>query len=421
MSPIPIAYFTTRFPVRSETAVIREMHELEAAGYRISVFSLKRSDFGIIHDPKADAFRERIVDITPGLLVRAAAGHLTHILTLDRNYFRTLGQTLRGGGRHLPKLMWLFIAAPGLAAAAQRLGARYVHANFASYQAYAAWVVHRLTGIPYGFTMHAHDIFLHRFMMQEKAADAALVASISTYNTRFLRESDGIAGEQIHVVRCGVDLSEFPYVARTSGGDPFRVLAVGRLQETKGFVHLVRASALLRGHFGFQVEIVGEGPEHAALEAEIRSAGIATEVRILQRVGHAELLQAYRTADAFVLPCQQLASGTMDGIPATLMEAMASGMPVISTGISGIPELVEDGVTGLVVPPSDPPALARAITRLRAEPDLRQRLAREGRRRVEESFDIRSNAAGLARRIGEIVAREGRGAADAARLRAPAR
>jgi glycosyltransferase involved in cell wall biosynthesis len=252
--------------------------------------------------------------------------------------------------------------------------------------------------------VHAYDIFLHRFMMREKVADAALVACISAYNIRFLRETDGVEGEQIHLVRCGVDLAEFPFVERAAGGNPFRVLAVGRLHEMKGFIHLVRASGLLRGRFPFQVEIVGEGPEGAALASEIRALGVANEVRILSRIGHAELLDSYRTADAFVLPCLRQRSGNMDGIPATLMEAMASGMPVITTGISGIPELVEDGVTGLLVPPSDPAALARAIERLRAEPDLLRSLSRAGRRRVEESYDIRRNAAELGRRIETIVA-----------------
>jgi len=405
MTPVTVAYFTTRFPVRSETAVIREMHELETHGFRVIVFSLKRSDFGGIHDPKADAFRDRTFDITPALLARALAGHLSRWLTLDGSYFRTLGQTLRGGGRHLPKLLWLFLAAPELANQVQRHDARYLHANFGSYQAYAAWLVHRMTGIPFGFTVHAQDIFLNRFMLREKAADAALVASISDYNIRFMREVDGVEGKQIHLVRCGVDLAEFPYVERGAASNPLRVLAVGRLHIMKGFIYLVRAARLLQGRIPFAIEIIGDGPERAALEAEIGAAGLSSVVRIRPRVGHAELLGAYRTADAFVLPCKRLPSGDMDGLPATLMEAMASGMPVITTGISGIPELVQDGLTGLLVPECDPAALAGAIERLRTEPGLLGSLSREGRRRVETAFDIRRNAGELARRIEAIVGR----------------
>lgn len=403
MTPLPIAYFTTRFPVRSETAVIKEMHELERLGFRITVYSLKPSDFAGIHDPKADAFRDRTVDLRPGLLGRAAAGHLARLARFDAAWWGTLAQTLRGGGRHLPKLLWLFLAAPGLAADARLRQARYLHANFGSYQAYAAWVVHRLTGIPFGFTVHAQDIFLNRFMMREKAADAALLASISEYNIRFLRDTDGIEGPQVRLVRCGVDLAEFPFAERRGASDPMRILAVGRLQEMKGFVHLARACALLRGSFRFQVDIVGEGPEQAAIEAAIREGGVQDSVRILARVGHADLLAAYRTADALVLPCQRSSSGTMDGIPATLMEAMASGMPVVTTAISGIPELVEDGVTGLLVRPGDAEGIAAALRRLRSDPDLMARLSREGRRRVEAAFDIRRNVADLAAVIAGIA------------------
>lgn len=406
--PIPIAYITTRFPVRSETAVIKEIHELDEGGFRIAVISLKPSGFQDHHDPKADRFRDRTVDIDVPLLTQAVAGHLRCALLRPAAWWGGLFLTLRRGGGHLPKLLWLFLLAPGVAREVSRRKVRYVHANFGSYQAYVAWLIHRLTDTPFGFTVHAQDIFVNRFMMQEKAAEASILASISEYNIRFLEEQEGIRGAQVVLVRCGVDLEEFPF--REAGGvaPPLRIFSVGRFSEKKGLIHLVRACAELRPGLDYRLDLVGKGKEEENLRHEIRRLGLEERVAMRSGVSQPELLAAYRAANVLVAPCQQARNGDLDGIPATLMEAMALGVPVVTTAVSGIPELVEHDRTGLVVPPEDPAAIARALERLVDEAELGPRLSRAARRRVEEDYDIRRNA----RRMGELIRSvvEGRGA-----------
>ena len=387
-----VAYVTTRFPVRSETAVIKEIHELEAAGFEITVFSLKRSSFGGLHDPKADRFRGRTLDVGPGLVLRAIAGHARYVLRRFPAWAGTLIATFRGGGRHLPKLLWLFLISPGVAEQIRRREVRYVHANFGSYQAYVAWVVHRFTGVSYGFTVHAQDIFVNRFMMREKAAEASILASISEYNIRFMEENDGIKGPQVVLVRCGVDLEEFPFQEPRPGSSPLRIFTVGRFSEKKGLIHLVRACARLRPGIGCSVLLVGKGEEEARLRSEIARLDLGAQIELRSGISQEQLVDAYRQAHVMVLPCQRAANGDLDGIPATLMEAMALGIPVVTTAVSGIPELVAKERTGLLVPPEDPEAIARALERLVDDPGLGPRLARAARKHVEKDYDIRRNA-----------------------------
>ena len=400
-APIPIAYVTTRFPVRSETAVIKEIHELEKTGFHVTIFSLKRSSFADIHDPKADPLRERTLDVGAGMVLRALVAHLRFGFRRPGAWGGTLLQTLGGAGRHLPKLLWLFLIAPGVAAEVVRRDVRYVHANFGSYQAYVAWVVHRLTGIPYGFTVHAQDIFVNRFMMREKADEASILASISEYNIRFLAEKEGISGSQLVLVRCGVDLAEFPFQEPPTPAEALRVFTVGRFSEKKGLLHLIRACARLRPGIEYRVDLVGKGEEEPRLRREIAELGLGSRVVLKSGVSQSDLLGAYRSSHAMVLPCQEARNGDLDGIPATLMEAMALGVPVITTAVSGIPELVEHDRTGLVVSPEDPDAIARALERLVDEPALGPRLARAARRRVEQDYDIRRNA----RQMGALIRR----------------
>jgi glycosyltransferase involved in cell wall biosynthesis len=307
--------------------------------------------------------------------------------------------TLRRGGRHLPKLLWLFLLAPGLASEVARRRVRYVHANFGSYQAYVAWLIHRLTDTPFGFTVHAQDIFVNRFMMAEKASEASILASISEYNIRFLEQQEGVRGPQVVLVRCGVDLDEFPFREAGNVTLPLRIFSVGRFSEKKGLIHLVRACAALRPGLDYHLDLIGKGEEEENLRREVQRLGLEERVAMRSGVSQQELLAAYRRADVLVAPCQRARNGDLDGIPATLMEAMALGIPVVTTSVSGIPELVEHDRTGLIVPPEDPPSIARALERLVDEPGLAPRLSRAARRRIEEDYDIRRNA----RRMGKLI------------------
>ena len=245
----------------------------------------------------------------------------------------------------------------------------------------------RALRVPFSFTAHAHDIYLDPQLLGEKLREARFAATVSRYNREWLAERYGRAAvERLHVVRCGVPQRDL--VLRPEGRSSDLVLAVARLEPIKGLVYLVEACALLRdrGH-RFRCEIVGEGAERPALEAAIRRhrlGGIVTLTGVLPQDGVRARLDR---ATVFVLPSVITPQGDRDGVPVALMEAMAAGLPVVSTTVSGIPELVEDGASGCLVPPNDAVALAGSVERLLVDADLRHRLAEAARRVVERDFD----------------------------------
>jgi glycosyltransferase involved in cell wall biosynthesis len=253
-------------------------------------------------------------------------------------------------------------------------------------------VVSQLLGIPFSFTAHAWDIFKEQAMLPSKLLAADFTVTISKYNLQFLSQLCPTAADRIHVIRCGVNLARFSYRNEYPSASPPHILSVSRLTEKKGVVRIIEACVLLRDQgIDFACTIVGDGPQRAALQRLITARRLQNRVKLVGGLVQSELRELWQRAHVFVLPCTIASDGNRDGIPIALMEAMALGVPVISTTISGIPELIEDGVSGLLVPPDDVDALGQAIVRLLSEPKLATRLAREGRHCVEREYDVRQN------------------------------
>jgi glycosyltransferase involved in cell wall biosynthesis len=290
----------------------------------------------------------------------------------------------------------VFVKAAPLAREAAREGVDHVHAHFASHPATAAWVVHRLTGTPFSFTAHANDLFVAPVLLERKAADARFVAAVSEYNRRYLL--DRCPGARVELVHCGVDVERLsPHELDGRAAD--QVLCVASLQPKKGHADLVDAVALLAERRpGVSLELVGEGPERERIESRARERGVAARVRLLGARPAEEVRDRLARARAFALPSVRLPSGRMEGIPVALMEAMAAGVPVVATRLSGTPELVQDGVTGLLVEPHAPEALAAALERLLSDADLAAELSRNARALVEQSFSLTTEA----RRLGDL-------------------
>jgi Glycosyltransferase Family 4 len=204
-----IAYLTTAFPVRSETGVIREMHILDQELFDVHVFSIRPLSFHGIYEPKANAFKTRAAGFSSEVALEGALATAKRLAHGERGFLSALKTTFERSGTLLPKTLAILVLATGLAARVEALGISYLHANFASLQAFAAWVVHHLTGISYGFTMHAYDLFEQGFMMEEKVRDASVVVSVSQYNVRYIQQRWGIATHGIHVIHSGIDLCEF--------------------------------------------------------------------------------------------------------------------------------------------------------------------------------------------------------------------
>jgi glycosyltransferase involved in cell wall biosynthesis len=275
----------------------------------------------------------------------------------------------------------------------------HLHADMAHAPATVGWLAATLLDIPFSFTGHANDLFERRAALRAKLADAAFVVCISTFH-RDLYLREGAPPDRLHVLHLGTDVERFALV---EPGDPSppRILAAGRLVPKKGFPVLVDACALLaeRGR-EFRAVIAGSGPQLDALRARVRERGVADRVEIPGEPVLQDALPGFLGGGSvFCLPCVRDPAGDMDGLPLVLAEAMASGLPVVSTRLAGVPDLVRSEQTGLLVEPGDPRALADALDRLLRDDALRRRLAAAGRAFVRAHFDERWFLDALAERI----------------------
>jgi glycosyltransferase involved in cell wall biosynthesis len=384
-----LAYVLSRYPKLSETFVADEIAALERRGTPVAVYAL-RSGHGVA------ATRPAVV---PGILEIVAAQLVWGV----RAPGRLLGVWAavarhRGSLRQLAEALHSVAAAAALALRLRRSGVTHVHAHFATHAALAAWAIRRLTGISYSFTPHADDLFVRRPMLAEKVADAAFVVAISAFNRRHLTEALGAAATaRVRVLHCGVPTAMFP-VLPPSSARPFTILCVGRLEEKKGQLHLIEACRhLLARGVDFRCVLVGDGAQRAALERARGAAGLGDRVALLGAQPRERVRALLGEAHAFALPSVVAPDGRAEGIPVALMEAMASGRPVVSTRTSGIPELIEHDRSGLLVAPGDAVALADALGRLHADPGLAASLAERGARAVRARFDLDTNVDRLAR------------------------
>jgi glycosyltransferase involved in cell wall biosynthesis len=386
-----------------KTFVLYEILAVEAQGLRVELYPLQR-ERAARTQPEATPIVER-AHFSPLLSAGIAASHVHFLLRRPLAYLAALGALLRhnaGSPRYLAGAIAFFPKAVHWARRMQRDGVTHVHAHFASHPAAVAFVVHRLTGIPYSFTAHGSDLHRDRHMLREKVAEAAFVVAISQYNRDvILAECEGSDAEKVVVIHCGVDGEVFRPVPPVSRDDEsVRLLSTGTLHAVKGQSVLLEACRLLRERgVPFRCDLVGDGPDRRLLERQARRSEIEDAVHFHGARTRAEVVEHLREADVFAAPSVPTSDGRREGIPVALMEAAACGRPAVASRLSGIPELVVDGETGILVPPGDAGALADAIERLAADPAARERMGRAARARVMREFELVSSARELARRF----------------------
>jgi glycosyltransferase involved in cell wall biosynthesis len=406
-----IAYVMSRFPKLTETFVLFEIVALEDAGHAVEVYPLLRERQPVMH-AAASRFVER-AHYLPVISIGILGSQIHFLLRHPRRYLGALAAVVRGtwGSRNfLLGGLGIFPKVAHMARLMDADGIDHVHCHFANHPALAGFIIGRLTGIPYSFTAHGSDLHVDRHMLCTKVAEADFVVPISNYNRDLIVSECGAASAaRLVVIHTGVDTDHFRPRPRPSMAGPFTIACVGTLHEVKGQVHLVRACSRLAAR-GTNVvcHLVGDGPDRPMLEREIAAAGLEGKVVLDGMMDRDALASLLAECDVLVAPSVPTAEGKREGIPVVLMEAMSSGLPVVASRLSGIPELVEDEVSGLLVEPGDADGLADALARLEHDPALRERLAESGRRTVTAEFDVRENARRLVEQIGHAPSQAGR-------------
>jgi glycosyltransferase involved in cell wall biosynthesis len=401
-----LAYIVSRFPKISETFILYEIVELRNLGFEVDIFPLIREKEAVQH-PEVEALAGR-THYQAILSVQVILSQFYWMVKRPGTYFSTFWNVIKGNSRSLKFLIRgiaAFLLAGVFSRHIQRARIGHVHAHWATHPALAAYVIHRLTGLPYSFTAHAHDIYVDQSMLSEKIAASEFVVTISEFNRRFLT---GLYGEQlgrkIDVIHCGIDLDVFHARQANSTSDVFTLICVASLEEKKGHRYLIEACGqLLKNGLEFRCLLVGDGELRATLEASVEQQGLSKQITFLGRQPRQRVGELLAQSQVLILPSIITSRGKMEGIPVALMEGMAMEMPVIATDISGVSELVENGVTGLLVPEKDATALAGAIQRLRDAPEVAIVLGQNGRRKVVQEFDLHRNTEDLSRRFLEIA------------------
>lgn len=382
-----VGYVLKRFPRFSETFILNELLAHEAAGAVVDVFSLL--------DPPDEPRHARLTRLKAEVTMLSGVGGGREEQPVPGDEALFAGKTPRQIGRIMAK-------AEAVANAAQARGIGHLHAHFGSDATTVALLAARIMGGTFSFTAHARDIY-HTYVSPEadaemrraKLREAAFTVTVSDYNARHLSALCPEAAGRIVRLYNGIDLGAFRPVAPCRL-KPGRLLAVGRMVEKKGFATLIDAAALLRDRgVAFDLEIVGSGPLEAALKAQVGHLGLSGHVTLAGALPQELLVERMEAAALAVLACRVTESGDRDGLPTVLLEAMARGLPVVTTTVAGGPEIVIPDVTGKLCPPDDPAALADAIASVLADRDQAFLMGAAGRARAQRLFDLDRNTAML--------------------------
>ena len=395
--PERVAYVVSRFPKTTETFIVREMEAVAAQGVEVDVVALVRETNEIVQ-PGAEVFLEdlrTVDDLRIGEIVRS---QLLFVATRPGRWARMWWRAIAGNIASRKFLARAVVAAAGAPALARRVEERGIdrlHAHWGTHAALLAYVLHILTDIPYSITLHAHDLHTERTMLGEKLEHATDVMTISAHNQELIGALYPSAAAKTSVVHCGVDVGAIDLRTRPDNATP-RLVTVAGLRDFKGHTHLLDAVDTLRADGrDVVVDLVGDGPLRPELEAQVSRLDLAEAVRFHGAVPVSDALDIVAGADVAVMPSVVLANGRRDGIPVALIEAMAIGVPVVATDVSGIPELVRDGETGSLVPQADADRLAEAIADTLDDHDAAASRVESGRDLVEREFDITSSGASM--------------------------
>lgn len=390
-----VAYLVCRFPLITETFVVRELDGVaERAGFPVELFALRPGRGGTVH-PMAARWARTVHTAS------FARGCL-ELLRLSVSRPRALARVLRAvvsdrprKPRPLAESLAAVVLAASFVPVIRRRGITHIHAHFATTPAEAAWALAAFSGVSYSITAHAYDLFMSTRGLDRRVRGARFVACVSEYNRRFLRSRAG-GGSEYPLVHCGVATDELRRPAHAPTAESTRLVMVSSFQAKKGHAVLVEALRSCEALRSARLDLVGTGPLEPHIRGLVAAAGLEERVRFHGDQPEEAVRRMVAAADVLVQPSVVAADGDMDGIPNALIEAMALGIPVVATSLSGIPELVVDGVTGVVVRPGDAADLAAGLRRVIEDPEAARGRAAAGLAKVGAEFDIRDSAAAMA-------------------------
>ena len=388
-----VAYILLWFPEPTQTFILDEVNTMAGLGLDLTVHTL--------YGPRPP---RRVAGMAP---VQTQVHHLG--LASAQKLLGSLARLQEDWGPEAPKFLrrvllrrwrsletagealWAALAGVHLAGIFRAQGMSHIHAPWANGPATAAWVASHLSGIPFSFCGHAHDIYPPDGALQEKLVAASLVRTISHANRRYLADLAPEAASKIVHITYGAPLTASPRKPRDLT-PPFQLLALGRLVEKKGFPVLLAACRYLQ-EWGvdFRLTLAGDGPERRRLSGLVQEYALGDRVTFLGHVPHNRVPELFRRADQFIMPCVVARRGDRDGLPNVILEALSFQVPVVATDVNGVNEAVIPGKTGWLVPQQEPRLLAQAMREALSEPQEAQRRAAAGRELVRQEFDSSTN------------------------------
>ena len=374
-----LAYLFERFPAFTKTFCAREVAELYRQNYRIPVFSIRRpNDERPVNIPLDEVAIHYLPDSNSPFFkipTRWAARRFT-------NHWR---KEIDSRDKHR------FFEAIYLGNRLKKAGIEHLHVHFAGMATRTAWWIKKLFGINYSFTGHANDIFVEkpdqRVPLESLMAEARFVVTVSDYAVDYLKSRFPVAAHKIYRVYNGINLAQF--TPAQPGVQSVRIISVGRLIPKKGYADLIEACGLLyKQGFDFRCTIVGGGPEHLPLRQLIEAQRLDKMIELVGPKSQTEIVELLAQSQIFVFPARRDEAGDQDNLPTVLIEAMASGLPIVTSRLAGIPEIITDQINGILVPQRAPEALASAIRSLLLDPKKREKLGASGLSTAREKFSL---------------------------------
>jgi len=392
MDQLRIAYVLLWFPKPSETFIFREVVNLQKMGLQVKVYTL----YGQLVRDLSPEMQAAPAPERLGIRCLAAAWReVLYWWQRQRQVCKGLAKTVWAGHwRNLERegeSLWGGLCGARLARRFKEEKITHIHAPWACGPATAAWVASHLTGIPFSFTGRAHDIFTPDSLLPEKIRDAIFVRCESRSVVNHLAQLTGGDTSKFRLTYNGVPLTAQD-LAPVRMQPPYRLLALGRLVETKGFDVLIQACHILKdAGLDHHLTLAGAGPQGRRLQRLARKLGLASQISFPGFIRYDKVAGQFCAADVFIMPCIVDSSGNRDGLPTVILEALVHRVPVIATDVAGIGEVIEAGVTGLLIPPSDPQALADAVLKMVRNREAALVMAERGRTRVLQQFNQQDN------------------------------